>query len=245
MDQAQIGRANRQRTWVAHQFDPTARARSVAESRQRRHRRKSGTTPTTRPCRLWSMRSRCCRSGPDWKMTPRDMHLRRRQGHRRSCRFCFSSASIVVLFFIACRLFDQRLALLSCALVLICDMIWQYSLSGLPQMLMLFLFSADRFMCWCERCRRNTAAAAVGIWLGRGRCRFRTARAHATRSRSGFFVGALVFTRFLFPTARLGGDHHARAVRRALYAVADPKLHGLRPSRQASPFTRCSTAFGL
>ena len=37
-------------------------------------------------------------------------------------------ASVVMLFFIARRLFDQRLALLSCALILICDMMWQYSL---------------------------------------------------------------------------------------------------------------------
>ena len=39
-------------------------------------------------------------------------------------------ASIAVLFLIARRLFDQQLALLSCALVLIGDMFWQYSLSG-------------------------------------------------------------------------------------------------------------------
>ena len=45
--------------------------------------------------------------------------------------------SVVVLFFIARRLFDQHLALLTCGLVLLCDMIWQYSLSGLPQMLLL------------------------------------------------------------------------------------------------------------
>src|SRR5438105_10001943 len=48
--------------------------------------------------------------------------------------------SVVVLFFIARRLFDQRLALLACGLVLVCDTIWQYTLSGLPQMLLLLLF---------------------------------------------------------------------------------------------------------
>jgi 4-amino-4-deoxy-L-arabinose transferase-like glycosyltransferase len=51
-------------------------------------------------------------------------------------------ASIVVLFFVARRLFDQRLALLACALVLLCDPLWQYALSGLPQMLMLLLLNA-------------------------------------------------------------------------------------------------------
>ena len=50
----------------------------------------------------------------------------------------FFIASVVVLYFIALRLFDRRLALLACGLVLVCDMMWQYSLSGLPQMVILF-----------------------------------------------------------------------------------------------------------
>lgn len=50
-------------------------------------------------------------------------------------------ASIGVLFLIARRLFDQRLALLGCGLVLIGDIFWQYALSGLPQMLLLLLFN--------------------------------------------------------------------------------------------------------
>lgn len=54
----------------------------------------------------------------------------------------FFIASVVILFFTARRLFDQRLALLACGLIIVCDMMWQYSLSGLPQMLMLFLFNA-------------------------------------------------------------------------------------------------------
>ena len=53
----------------------------------------------------------------------------------------FFFLSVVVLFFVARRLFDQRLAIYACALVLLCDMIWQYSMSGLPQMLLLFLFN--------------------------------------------------------------------------------------------------------
>ena len=50
----------------------------------------------------------------------------------------FFIASVAVLYFIARRLFDRRLALLACGLVLVCDMMWQYSLSGLPQMVILF-----------------------------------------------------------------------------------------------------------
>ena len=48
--------------------------------------------------------------------------------------------SVAVLYLIALELFDQRLALLACGLVLLCNMMWQYSLSGLPQMLLLLLF---------------------------------------------------------------------------------------------------------
>ncbi|MDQ3198171.1 MAG: glycosyltransferase family 39 protein [Verrucomicrobiota bacterium] len=54
-------------------------------------------------------------------------------------------ASLVVLFLIARRLFDQRLALLGCGLVLLGDAFWQYSLSGLPQMLMLLLFNSTLY----------------------------------------------------------------------------------------------------
>jgi Dolichyl-phosphate-mannose-protein mannosyltransferase len=53
--------------------------------------------------------------------------------------------SIVVLFFLARRLFDQRLAFLACGLVFLCDMFWQYSLSGLPQMLMLLIFNSTLY----------------------------------------------------------------------------------------------------
>jgi dolichyl-phosphate-mannose-protein mannosyltransferase len=55
--------------------------------------------------------------------------------------------SVAVLFFIARRLFDRRLALLACGLILLCDALWQYSLSGLPQMLLLLLFNAGIYLC--------------------------------------------------------------------------------------------------
>lgn len=55
--------------------------------------------------------------------------------------------SVAVLFFTARRLFDRRLALLACGLILLCDAMWQYSLSGLPQMLLLLLFNAGIYLC--------------------------------------------------------------------------------------------------
>lgn len=53
---------------------------------------------------------------------------------------CFVGAT-VVNFFTLRRLFDDRLAALACGLVLISDAFWQWTLTGLPQMLMLLLFS--------------------------------------------------------------------------------------------------------
>ena len=49
--------------------------------------------------------------------------------------------SVAVWFLVLARLFDRRLALFGCAAVLLTDLMWQFSLSALPQMLVLFLFS--------------------------------------------------------------------------------------------------------
>jgi hypothetical protein len=54
--------------------------------------------------------------------------------------------SLAVLFFTARRLFDRRLALMVCGLVLLCEAMWQYSLSGLPQMLLLLLFNSTVYL---------------------------------------------------------------------------------------------------
>ena len=53
--------------------------------------------------------------------------------------------SVMIQFFLTSRLFDRWLAVLSCSLVMLCDTMWQYALSGLPQMLLLFLFNLTLF----------------------------------------------------------------------------------------------------
>lgn len=53
----------------------------------------------------------------------------------------FYFLSVLVSYFTAKRLFDKRLALLGMGLLLVCQRFWDFALSGLPQMLMLFLFS--------------------------------------------------------------------------------------------------------
>ena len=53
----------------------------------------------------------------------------------------FFLLSVIVNFLVAQRLFDRRLALFGMGMMLVCDQFWRFSMSGLPQMLMLFLFS--------------------------------------------------------------------------------------------------------
>ncbi len=73
-------------------------------------------------------------------------------------------ASVAVLFLIARQLFDRQLALLSCALVLVCDTFWQYSLSGLPQMLLLLLFNLTIYA-FVRAVEEDTAGRSVRLWL--------------------------------------------------------------------------------
>lgn len=57
----------------------------------------------------------------------------------------FFLLSVMVQYFVAARLFDKRMAAFAVALMLICDQFWRFSMSGLPQMLMLFLFSCATY----------------------------------------------------------------------------------------------------
>jgi hypothetical protein len=105
-------------------------------------------------------------------------------------------ASVVVLFFVARRLFDQRLALLACGLVLVCDAFWQYSLSGLPQMLLLLFFNLTIYALVRAVEARN-GGGFVGIWLAAVGVGFGLlALTHALTI--WMFIPALIFCVFYF-----------------------------------------------
>jgi hypothetical protein len=105
-------------------------------------------------------------------------------------------ASVGLLFFLARRLFDQRLAQLACGLVLLCDAIWQYSLSGLPQMLLLFLFNATVYAL-VRAIEAKYAGGRVGYWLVAVGVGFGLlALTHALTI--WIFAGALIFCVFFF-----------------------------------------------
>lgn len=53
----------------------------------------------------------------------------------------FFLLSVAVWYAVVRRLFDSRLASITAVLILVTDLFWRFSLSALPQMLMLFIFS--------------------------------------------------------------------------------------------------------
>ena len=72
--------------------------------------------------------------------------------------------AVVVQFFLVRRLFDQRLAFLVAGLMVICDLFWQFSLSGLPQMLMLLIFSGALYTV-ARAIEDNQAGALAVRWF--------------------------------------------------------------------------------
>ncbi len=53
----------------------------------------------------------------------------------------FFLGAALVSYFLAQLLFDRRLAVVGLLMVLLCDRFWEFATTGLPQMMMLFLFS--------------------------------------------------------------------------------------------------------
>ncbi len=57
----------------------------------------------------------------------------------------FFMVALCISYFLAARIFDARIAGVMAILLLLCDLIWQFSLSGLPHMFMLMLMSAGLY----------------------------------------------------------------------------------------------------
>ena len=104
--------------------------------------------------------------------------------------------SVAVLFLVARRLFDRRLALLACGLILLCDAMWQYSLSGLPQMLLLLLFNVAIYLS-IRALEADFAGESTWKWFAAiGGTFGLLALTHAITF--WIFVGAAVFAAFFF-----------------------------------------------
>jgi len=105
-------------------------------------------------------------------------------------------ASIFVQFLTARRLFDRWLAVVACSLTVLCEMMWQYALSGLPQMLLLFLFNATVYVL-VRAIEAKYQGGAVGPWLAALGAGFGLlALSHGLTI--WIFIPALIFIAFLF-----------------------------------------------
>ena len=162
MDQAQIGRAIASGHGWSTNF-----ARPLAIGQLQAHGRNVTTNiwtdtynaplpPFVNAIALLMVKSR-------WQMSPQDL-VNAGDKAIAIMSILFFVASVALLFFIARRLFDQRIAIYACALMLLSDMMWQYSLSGLPQMLLLLLFSATLY-CLMRAVEAKYAATSTTRWL--------------------------------------------------------------------------------
>lgn len=75
-----------------------------------------------------------------WKMAGNEMVFRLDRVIATVSTLCFLMA-IGVSYLLVSRVFDPKIAGVTVILMLFCETFWNYSLSGLPQMLMLLLFS--------------------------------------------------------------------------------------------------------
>lgn len=80
----------------------------------------------------------------------------------------FFLVSIGVNYLLVSRIFDTTIASVTAILLLFCELMWKLSQSGLPQMLMLMLFSCAMFFVWraVENSEENRSALAPVLVSG-------------------------------------------------------------------------------
>ena len=108
----------------------------------------------------------------------------------------FFLLAVLVVYSTARRLFDDTLAAFVACLLLICERFWEFSMSGLPQMLMLFLFSLAVY-CLVRAIENQEALTSPTAWLSTAAvCFALLALTHGISI--WIFLGALVFCAFFF-----------------------------------------------
>ncbi|HZJ14106.1 MAG TPA: glycosyltransferase family 39 protein [Chthoniobacteraceae bacterium] len=134
-----------------------------------------------------------------WEMSIKD---RLYPGDRvlATVQLLFFLAAIFVNYLTFCRLFDQRLATFVTIILLACQRFWDFALVGLPQMLMLLLFSGVVYL-FLRAIEARVAGKSTLWWaVGIGALFGLLALTHALTL--WMFGGALVFALFYF-TPRL------------------------------------------
>lgn len=108
----------------------------------------------------------------------------------------FFIVSVSVNFFVAKRLFDRRLAVRGMGLIFFCDTFWKFSLTGLPQMLMLLIFSLVTY-CLVRAIENRNSDRNPLLWLTLAGFGFGLlVLAHGLAI--WIFAGALVYLGFAF-----------------------------------------------
>jgi len=108
----------------------------------------------------------------------------------------FFLLAVLINYYTARRLFDDRLAAFAACMMLICQRFWEFAMSGLPQMLMLFLFSAAAHFLIRAVEAKYLNKSALG-WLSATAAVFGLlALTHGITI--WMFVGALIFSGLFF-----------------------------------------------
>ncbi|MEY2536943.1 MAG: hypothetical protein QOG67_683 [Verrucomicrobiota bacterium] len=210
MDQAQIGRAIAQgKGWTTNFARPLAIAQLRGNQKDPKINIWFDTYNAPLPPLVYAIPLLAVKGS--WKMGPTDLLYTGDSAVAITSILLFL-LSIAVLFFTTRRLFDQRLAIMVCALILLSDMLWQYTLSGLPQMLMLLLFNCTLYVL-VRAVQAKYAGEKVTRWLIAAGLGFGLlALAHALTI--WIFVPALIFCILFFPPRGL-----AAAIVLAAFAV--------------------------
>lgn len=203
MDQAQIGRQIAAGTGYT-----TLYVRPLAMWQFLNHREKlpEGLMPDTynaplnpvvnaialRPVKRW------------WPMSPTDVVY---FGDRvvAAAGMAIFLAAVVVLFFLARGLFDEKIAWMGTCLVLLTDLLWQFSVSGLPQMVMLFLFSGALFLGFLAVRARYEHRRGRALWCLAGAAALFGLMALANSLGAWIFLGFLIFTFSFFRPRSVSG----------------------------------------
>jgi hypothetical protein len=137
-----------------------------------------------------------------WKMTPTDL-IYVAEKMIAGVSILFFLLSVVIWYFVGARLFDSKLSLIACAIVLMTDMMWQFSLSGLPQMLMLMLFSGAVWLTLFAMGNQDRSATMLAALFGAGLLFGLMILAHGLAV--WIFLGWLVFALLYFPPRWVAG----------------------------------------
>ena len=137
-----------------------------------------------------------------WKLTPTDLvYVGDRVIAGTSILIFF--LSVWIWYLVACRLFDKLIALLGCAIILLSDLMWQFSLSGLPQMLLLLLLSGAAWLTLKAMEKRDEFVPSLLFLFAAGAVFGLMVLAHGATF--WIFLGWLAFALFYFHPRGIAG----------------------------------------